>query len=74
MDSATNLVNDDEYINRDLFNVVSAIEHAGLVHLSALYFATGLPACFRDARLLDPTQLNDGKTIRATLDLISAQR
>ena len=74
MDSATNLVNDDEYINRDLFNVVSAIENAGLVQLSALYFATGLPACFRDARLLDPAQLNDGKTIRATLDLISAQR
>lgn len=74
MDSATNLVNDDEYINRDLFNVVSAIEHADLVQLSALYFATGLPACFRDSRLLDPAHLNDGKTIRATLDLISAQR
>ena len=71
MDSATNLVNDDEYINRDLFNVVSSIEKAGLVQLSALYLAAELPACFRRAHLLDPAQLSDSKAIRATLDLMS---
>ena len=74
MDSATNLANDDEYLNRHLYNVVADIENKSGTQLSALYLAAELPSCFRSSRLIDPATSTNAETVRTTLELLAGQR
>lgn len=74
MDSATNLANDEHYLDQHLRQVVAGLEAAGEVAVCGLGVGLDLSAFYRRSMVLDLARPVGGPTVRELLGLLAHAR